>query len=84
MTSEWKLVPIEPTGEMRYSGATAMHTSGNAEKVYDAMLATAPQPPALNECGACGGCEGPCRLNAESPPALGGELEVIYQLKTIP
>lgn len=29
------------------------------------------------QCGACPGCEGVCRLKAEQPPALGGELEVI-------
>ncbi|AXH57110.1 hypothetical protein ACDH60_14980 [Pseudomonas ficuserectae] len=37
--------------------------------------AAAPQAPVLDEYGACGGCKGPCRLNAESPAALGGEPE---------
>lgn len=32
-----------------------------------------------SECGACGGCEGACRLDADSPPALGGDSEVFIR-----
>jgi len=31
----------------------------------------------IKECGACNGCEETCKLDAESPPALGGEPETL-------
>ena len=47
----WRLVPVEPTGEMQVSGAKAIrfNTTGinklwTGGRVYDAMLAAAPQP----------------------------------------
>jgi hypothetical protein len=43
--SEWKLVPVEPTGEMCVAGDAAY--SWNVAKIFKAMLAAAPQPPAL-------------------------------------
>lgn len=42
--SEWKMVPVEPTDEMSYTGATAMHNGQNAADVYRALLAAAPAP----------------------------------------
>lgn len=43
MSQEWKLVPVEPTDEMIRAG---QHQEWTPD-VYTAMLAAAPQPPAL-------------------------------------
>lgn len=44
MKTEWKLVPVEPTYDMCAAGDTAY--SWNVAKIYKAMLAATPQPPA--------------------------------------
>ncbi len=42
----WKLVPVEPTGQMLKHGTLARTLgNGGSDKVYKAMLAAAPQPP---------------------------------------
>lgn len=51
MSKEFKMVPVEPTEEMQEVGCSAMPVDWaspfDAGKVYEAMLAAAPQPPAL-------------------------------------
>lgn len=51
MSNEFKLVPVEPDEEMQDVGCSAMPVDWaspfDAGKVYEAMLAAAPQPPAL-------------------------------------
>jgi hypothetical protein len=44
MTEQWKMVPVEPTEEMNRAGDVAY--SWNVAKIYRAMLAAAPVPPA--------------------------------------
>lgn len=41
--SKWKMVPVEPTVEMRRAGTAA--NDGIVSDIYRAMLAAAPQPP---------------------------------------
>lgn len=56
MSNEFKLVPVEPTEEMCRAGLAERHDD-LAKSIYKAMLAAAPQPPALgaelrpHECG---------------------------------
>lgn len=76
---DWVLVPRESTSEMDFAGVDIAEDGGverfdraDAERVWIAMLAAAPTPPADEGCGACGdGCRerGSCRLQDESPPA---------------
>jgi hypothetical protein len=40
----WKLVPVEPTREMKRAGMSERHDD-LSRSVYQAMLAAAPQPP---------------------------------------
>ncbi|KAA8712905.1 hypothetical protein [Pseudomonas cannabina] len=49
MKTEFKLVPVEPTDEMTIAGGMACQyvPDWEASLVYEAMLAAAPQPPAL-------------------------------------
>lgn len=80
----WKLVPVEPTIEMMTAGAKAWaawdaddenwSTTNLADKVWLAMLAAAPEPPA-HPTDIMG------RLAASpSPPAEAGEVEDIEAL----
>lgn len=41
----FKLVPIEPTEEMVYAMATAIHLSKTSDQVYLELIAAAPAPP---------------------------------------
>lgn len=43
----WKLVPVEPTVEMRRAGTAA--NDGIVSDIYRAMLAAAPQPPSAQD-----------------------------------
>ncbi|MCA5970215.1 hypothetical protein KBY08_00605 [Pseudomonas sp. P135] len=57
-------------------GAVVEHTQDRRDHLrvqIQAFLRGTEMPSALKECGACSGCEGECRLDADSPPALGGE-----------
>jgi len=56
MNNEFKLVPVDPTPEMYAAASCDTREQGILGAGYKAMLAAAPQP-----------------------PALGGEVEVVYQ-----
>jgi hypothetical protein len=47
MSKEWKLVPVEPTDEMKEAGAPSCEYTGTvcAALCYEAMIAVAPEPP---------------------------------------
>ncbi|WP_440090105.1 hypothetical protein [Pseudomonas fragariae (ex Marin et al. 2024)] len=51
MSNEFKLVPVEPTDEMKIAGGMACQyvPDWEASLIYEAMLAAAPQPPALGD-----------------------------------
>jgi hypothetical protein len=47
MSKEWKLVPVEPTDDMKEAGAPSCEYTGTvcAALCYEAMIAAAPAPP---------------------------------------
>lgn len=49
MSKEFKLVPVKPTEEMKAEGCMSCQyvSDWDVELIYEAMLAAAPQPPAL-------------------------------------
>jgi len=53
MSKEWKLVPVEPTDEMKEAGAPSCEYTGTvcAALCYEAMIAAAPVPPAHADTG---------------------------------
>lgn len=70
----WKLVPVEPTEEMRdaalgeWSAANKVSMHASYLSYWSAMLAAAPKHEGCGACGdACAG-RGECRLKSESPP----------------
>lgn len=61
MNEQWKLVPVEPTEEMEYAIALAVHRDARSADVWAAGLAAAPQPPVgdaqWSYCPECGSDE---------------------------
>ncbi len=76
----WKLVPVEPTGAMLEVARGHGSYHRQAEYVYRAMLAAAPEPPAHRQQGSMADEQGDPRIGEEGEGRQGVEFAIWAEL----